>query len=288
MQHLFSAPQLSVSTGSLYVYPLRRTFRMAASAGYDGVELVLSVEAVLRGPAWVRELAQAHQLPVRSIHPPILSLPGWNGVAQMPRVVEFAAAAGASVVVMHTPDKARSLDDAEGRAWQRALEEVRRRGAALGVTVALENRAIFYARQRDTALAHPEALYRYAEANDLPLTLDTVHAATWPLDILDVYRLFRERLVNVHLSDLRPVARWLDRPWLHSYLKHHQLLGRGVLPITELLAEMQQDGYRGLITLELSPIALSFWQPLKAEARLAEMVRFLRNQKASTEVSSVM
>lgn len=284
MQNLSPASSLSLSTGSLYVYPLRQTFGMAAAAGYDGVELVLGIEAILRGPAWVRALAQAHGLPVRSVHPPILPLPRWDGVTHVPRVVEFAAAVGAPLVVMHTPD-ARHLDDADGRAWQRALEEARRRGVASGVTVALENRAIFYDRQRYTALAHPEALYRYAEANDLPLTLDTVHAATWPLDVLEAYELFRERLVNVHLSDLRPVPRWLDRPWLHSYLKHHQLLGHGVLPITALLDRMRQDGYRGLITLELSPVALGFWWPSKARACLTEMVHVLRNQKASAAVS---
>jgi len=277
--------QLSLSTGSLYVYPLRWVFRAVATAGYDGVELALGVEAVLRGPAWIRRLAQAYNVPVLSVHPPILPLPGWDRVADVPRVVEFAAQIGASLVVMHTPD-AKSLDTPAGRAWQRALEEARRRGIVLGVTVALENRAIFYHRQRHTALAHPEALHRYAEANDLPLTLDTAHAATWPFNIIDVYQLFRDRLVNVHLSDLRPVPGWLDQPWLHSYVKHHQLLGHGVLPIAALIERLQQDGYRGPITLELSPIALGFWRPSKAQARLTEMVRFLRDQEASVVVLS--
>jgi sugar phosphate isomerase/epimerase len=124
-------------------------------------------------------------------------------------------------------------------------------------------------------LAHPEALRRFADVNDLPLTLDTAHAATWPYDVLETYTLFRDRLVNVHLSDLRPLPGWLDWPPLHSYIKHHQLPGAGVLPITELLDRMRYDGYHGLITLELSPIALKAWWPARARASLLSTVRFL-------------
>ncbi len=268
--------QLSLSTGSVYVYPLRWAFEAAASAGCDGVELAMGLEALLRGASGVRRIAQACQVSVFSVHPPLLPLPGWNGVTEISRLVDFAAEIGASLVVMHTPD-VESLDEPEGRTWQRALELARRRGEAQGVAVALENRAIFYANQRRCALAHPEALRRFADANDLPLTLDTAHAATWPYDVLEAYALFRDRLVNVHLSDLRLLPGWLDWPPLHSYIKHHQLPGVGVLPISELLDRMLHDGYHGLITLELSPVALGAWWPAQARARLSHTVQFLRS-----------
>lgn len=275
--------RLSLSTGSLYVYPLRWAFHAARDAGYDGVELVLGPEAVLRGALGVQQLARACGMPVFSVHPPILPLPGWDGVESIPRAVDFAVEVGAPLVVMHTPD-AESLDGLEGRVWLRALEAGRRHGEERGVAVALENRAIFHDRQRRCALAHPEALRRFADVNDLPLTLDVVHAATWPYDVLDAYALFRGRLANIHLSDLRPVPGWLDRPKLHSYFKHHQLPGTGVLPIGELVEQILRDGYEGAITLELSPVALGAWRPAQAQERLTQTVQFLRNLARLEEV----
>lgn len=254
---------------------------MLADAGFDGVELAIGLEAALRGPGAVRELADVHELPVLSVHPPLFTMPGWDSFADTVRIVDFAADLGASVVVQHTP-KAGDLESADGVAWRRAVDEARRRGASRGVTLALENRAIFRNYQRGYALSDPESLYQFAMANDFCLTLDTAHAASWPWDVVELYYLFRDRLVNVHLSDFKSLPAWLDRPGLHTYFKHHQLLGAGDLPLRELVSRAQADGYAGLVTLELSPIALRAWWPARLRSNLASSVSFVRNGSPSS------
>lgn len=236
----------------------------------------MGLEAAVRGPAKVYQLAEAHNVPVLSIHPPLFPLPGWSSLSDAVKLVDFAAQVGATIVVQHTPDT-RSLESSEGVAWRRAVDEARRRGIDRGIELALENSAIFRPQQRDYALADPETLYRFAEQHDFPLTLDTAHAASWPWDILEVYELFRDRLANLHLSDFKSVPAWLDRPVLHTYIKHHQLLGTGDLPLRKLMTRVQADGYAGLVTLELSPVALRAWWPAKVQSNLVSTVEFIRN-----------
>ena len=267
---------VSISTGSLYLCPLKWALDAVADAGFDGVELAVGVEAVMRGPEAVRGLAEARDLRVFSVHPPLLSLPGWNSFADTAKMVDFSARVGASIVVQHTPNSL-GLDGSEGVAWRRAMDEARQHGEQRGVTLTLENRAVFWNQQRRYALADPESLYRFAEEHDFPLTLDTAHAASWPWDILDLYELFRDRLVNLHLSDFRALPAWLDRPALHTYIKHHQLLGSGDLPLPELLSRVRADGYAGLVTLELSPLALQAWWPARLRRNLTASVSFVRN-----------
>lgn len=268
--------KVSISTGCLYFYPLHWAFDVMGEAGFDGFELALGPEAVLRGPATMRELVRTHDLHVLSVHPPLLPLPGWSSFADTAKIVNFAARAGASVVVQHTPNT-EDWASSEGVAWRRAMDEARRCGEKQGVKLALENRAIFQDHHRHYALADPESLYRFAEKHDFFLTLDTSHAASWPWDVIEVYDLFCERLVNLHLSDLRPLPAWLDQPALHSYIKHHQLLGAGDLPLRDLIARVQADSYAGLVTLELSPIALQAWWPSRLRDNLESSASFVHN-----------
>jgi sugar phosphate isomerase/epimerase len=250
---------------------------MASDAGSDGIELTLGLEATLRRPQAVRELTAAHDLRVLSVHPPLFGLPGLSRLSDAPRLVEFAAQVGASVVVQHTPTIVR-WESLEGTAWRREIDSAHRLAADRGIILALENRAIFRDHQRDYALADPEALYRFAEEHDFGLTLDTSHAASWPWDVLEIYELYRDRLANLHLSDFKALPRWLDQPRFHTYIKHHQLPGAGVLPVRELMNRAQADGYAGLVTLEVSPIALEAWWPARIQRNLTASIDFLRHE----------
>lgn len=249
---------------------------MASRAGFDGIELAMGLEAALRGPAAISDLAAAHDLRVWSVHPPLFTLPGWSDDAHTTRIVDFASRVGAAVVVQHTPHTT-DLDSSEGVAWRRAVDAARRRASDLGIALALENRAIFRGDQRTHVLADPESLYRFAEEHDYSLTLDTAHAASWPWDIMEVYDLFSDRLVNLHLSDFKSLPAWLDWPVLHTYIKHHQLPGSGYLPLRELMNRTRTDGYAGLVTLELSPVALHAWWPASLQTNLSTSVDFARD-----------
>ncbi|HEX7588199.1 MAG TPA: TIM barrel protein, partial [Anaerolineae bacterium] len=164
-----------------------------------------------------------------------------------------------------------------GREFVDGVVAVQERLEGTGTRLSVENRARFTARSNGLILSSPQDLRAFADAHDFPMTLDTTHIGSWDLDLLEAYAFFRGRLANVHLSDLRDVSARVERlPRLHSYAKQHQLPGAGKMPLVEFLQALARDAYDGPITLELSPTALSIWNPRVAERKLKQAVEFVR------------
>ena len=267
---------LSLSTGSIYIYPLRSIFNIAKESGFSGVELVVSPEVELKGGRYVRRLAASYELTVFSLHPPILPFPGWADYrTTVPRLIDLALGAGARYVVLHPPN-ALSLTDDRGRSYVEALTKGKQRAEGAGLRIAIENRAFFRSQDRHYALSDLRELRSFADELDLPLVLDTAHAATSSYSLAEAYHILADRLVNVHLSDMRSPPWPLSVHYLHTYLKHHQIPADGQLPLADLLSRLAADGYCGPITLEISPIALRIWWPPGVKRQLARCVAYVR------------
>ncbi len=268
--------ELSLSTGCIYVYPLRSIFNIAKESGFAGVELVVSPEVELRGGGYVHRLAESYGLTVFSIHPPILPFPGWSDYrTAVSRLIDLALEVGAGYVVLHPPN-ALSLADDRGRSYVEALTDGLRRTEGTDVRIAIENRAFFRSGDRRYVLGDLWELRAFADELDLPLVLDTSHAATSSYSLAEAYHILADRLVNVHFSDLRSPPWPLSVHYLHTYLKHHQIPGDGQLPLVDLLGRLAADGYCGPITFEISPIALRIWWPPGIKHRLARCVAYVR------------
>jgi len=268
--------ELSLSTGCIYIYPLRSIFSIARESGFAGVELVVSPEVEWRGGRYVRRLAESYGLTVFSLHPPILPFPGWADYrTTVPRLIDLALEAGARYVVLHPPN-AHSLADERGRSYLEALTDGLRRTEGTDLRIAIENRAFFRSSDRHYVLSDLRELRAFADELDLPLVLDTSHAATSSYSLAEAYHIVADRLVNVHFSDLRPPPWPFRTPYLHTYLKHHQIPGDGQLPLADLLSRLAADGYCGPITFEISPIALCIWWPPSVKRRLARCVAYVR------------
>ncbi len=269
-------PKLSFSTGAIYPYPLSAAFALAKEAGFSGVELVLGPEAIWRGPANTQRLAARYGLMIYSVHAPIMPLPGWMDMAtSIGRLVEYAAAMNhPPLVVLHTPRVQNMQQETAGLRYLEALATWR--SCQAPVQIALETPGLFRAEDRQSALFDVKALRAFADREGLLLTLDTAHVGSMPYDLSDAYETLRERLVNVHLSDLRHVPRLLDMAALHSYIKHHQLPGQGWLPLERLVRTLLEDDYEGLLTLELSPVAVGIWSPRRVRENLWACVSFVR------------
>ena len=268
--------ELSLSTGCIYIYPLRSIFSIARAAGFAGVELVVSPEVELRGGRYARRLAESDGLTVFSLHPPILPFPGWADYrTTVPRLIDLALEAGARYVVLHPPNT-RSLADERGQRYLEALTDGLRRTEGTDVRIAIENRAFFRSSDRRYVLSDLRELRTFADELDLSMVLDTSHAATSSYSLAEAYHILGDRLVNVHFSDLRPPPWPFRTPYLHTYLKHHQIPGDGQLPLADLLSRLAADGYCGPITFEISPIALRIWWPPSVKSRLARCVAYVR------------
>ena len=268
--------QLSLSTGCIYIYPLRSIFSIARESGFAGVELVVSPEVEWRGGRYVRRLAASYGLTVFSLHPPILPFPGWADYrTTVPRLIDLALEAGARYVVLHPPN-AHSLADERGRSYVEALTKGMQRTEGTDLRIIIENRAFFRSSDRRYALSDLRELRAFADELDLLLVLDTSHAATSDYSLAEAYHIFGDRLVNVHFSDMRSPPWPFRTPYLHTYLKHHQIPGDGQLPLADLLGRLAADGYCGPITFEISPIALRIWWPPSVKRHLARCVAYVR------------
>jgi len=267
---------LSLSTGSIYIYPLHSIFNIAKESGFAGVELVVSPEVELRGGRYVRRLAESYGLTVFSLHPPVVPFPGWADYrTTVPRLIDLALEAGARYVVLHPPNT-RSLADDRGQRYVEALTKGMQRAEGTGLRIAIENRAFFRSSDRRYVLSDLRELRAFADELDLPLVLDTSHAATSSYGLSEAYHILADRLVNVHLSDMRSPPWPLSVHYLHTYLKHHQIPGDGQLPLADLLGLLAADGYCGPITFEISPVALRIWWPPGVKRQLARCVDYVR------------
>ena len=261
--------KFSLSTGTLYAYPLRAVFRWARQAGFDGMELVINPEAVMRGGRAIRQLAQAEGVKLFSAHPTIMPLPGWRERdGGMERTIGLAREAGIDLVVMHTP-RSESLDRGEGLVFRRRIEGWQRQLAGGDLRLAVENKAIRAEAHRRYALTPLDRLRAFAERHDLSLVLDTAHAGTAGEDLVLARRLFGNRLVNVHLSDLGGPLRWAEFSLVHRFFGEHRFPGVGDLALSELLADLGDSDYAGLVTLEVTPWSVRAWWPPAVRRHLA-------------------
>jgi len=272
--------RFSLSTGSLYIYPLRTVFGWAQAAGFDGVELVVNPEAVLRGGRAVRQMAEEAGVELLSVHPTVIPLPGWHERrGGMDRTIALAQETGAGVVIMHTP-RSEGLDADEGLAFQRRVEGWQPRLQDGGLRLAVENKAVRSRADLGYVLTPPERLRAFADRHDLGLVLDTTHAGTAGEDLLRVHRLFDGRLVNVHLSDMGGPVSQLPIARLRAIAGEHLFPGAGDLSLRDLLRSLATNGYEGPITLEVSPFALRFWWPPAVRRQLTRALGWMKQATA--------
>ena len=273
--------KFSLSTGTLYVYPLRTVFRWARAAGFDGVELTVNPEAIVRGGRAAHELAQAEGVELLTVHPTVVPLPGWrerqHGIEP---TIRLAQEAGAGVVVMHTP-RSESLDEGEGLIFRKLIETWQPRLAGSGLQLAVENKAIRFEADRQYALTPLDRLRAFADRYDLGLVLDTTHAGTAGEDLLHARHTFSGRLVNVHLSDLGGRVPLAKLPHAARLLGQHRFPGTGDLHLASLLADLAESSYAGPVTLEVNPIDIPVWWPPAVRRRLAQAVTWMRRSAES-------
>jgi sugar phosphate isomerase/epimerase len=273
-------PKIALSTGSLYTYGIARVFEMAAEAGFDGVEVLIDGRWDSRHPAYLQRLVRETGLPVVAVHNPFVPhVPGWSHdpIDRLRRSAGLARELDASVVVTHLPLRIRGakveffgfpsrglllpIPFPNDKGYRRFLqEELPSFEAAEGVLVAVENmpaKRFLGCRVDIHALNWPQM-----PASIPHLTLDTTHLGTWGADVLAVYEELKGRIVHVHLSNYNGAE--------------HRLPADGHLPLAGLLRQLDRDGYRGAVSLELGPEVLHAEQEIDVRRHLRQALTFCR------------
>jgi sugar phosphate isomerase/epimerase len=265
-----ASPPVLFSSAAFFTRPLSCTFRLAAECGYRGVEVMVTKDPESQDPARIRALGDEFGLTVGAMHAPCLLLTrkvwGTDPIGKIDRSVEAAADANIPVVVVHPPYR-----------WQRAfrrwlIEDLPGLEARTGIAVAVENMFPVRVAGRDVTFHSNQDL---DELEGLPhLVLDTSHAAVSKHDLINVRKLFGERLRHVHLSDNA------GKGW-----DSHLPPGEGVLDLDAFLEDLAGSEYDGAVSLEVD-LRPSLGHPDELEATMVDMRERTELALASAERSA--
>lgn len=260
-----------MGTTSVLPRRLHDAFRLAAEAGFDGVEIMVTSDPDTRDSRVIHSLSERYGMPVLSIHAPVLVLTafvyGLDPHVKLERSIELARRVGAATVVVHPPFRWQALAARRFEASVRDLE------ARYGVTVAVENMFPVTVHGRDRQAYAPS--WNPGDLDVDALTLDFSHAALAGVSALDLARDWGSRLRHVHLCDgssTEPNDRVFDE---------HLLPGRGAQPVAEVLRLLADRAFRGSIIAEITTRSCGADDDARLEL-LHETVRFARAHTAPT------
>jgi inosose dehydratase len=145
-------------------------------------------------------------------------------------------------------NRTRELTSDEWHTMIRSINEVMKIASEVGLIVALHP-------HYGTMIEGTDDVDRILEMSSVPLCLDTGHLALGGADPLDITRRARDRIAHVHLKD---VAADLVDSVRAGELEYHAAvrrglyrpLGRGAVPVSEIVLTLESHGYRGWYVLE--------------------------------------
>jgi sugar phosphate isomerase/epimerase len=249
--------KIGLSTSSVYPLGLDETFSLAASLGYDGVEVMVTRDKRTQDAGQLRHLEELYGIDVLSIHAPVLLLThfvwGTNPRTKLAKSAELARDVGATTVVVHPPFR-----------WQKDyatnfMRIVREISAEYGVTISVEN--MFPWKMSGKTLGAYLPGYDITEYDCDAVTLDFSHAALSGHDAMQLAKSVGNRLSHVHLCDGTGVHE--DG----KVFDEHLLPGKGGQPVAEVIDMLARTGWKGHIIAEVNT------RKAKTERERVDMLR---------------
>jgi sugar phosphate isomerase/epimerase len=260
--------KVGLSTASVYPEGAAVAFELAASLGYDGVEVMVWADPVSQDPDALQALSQYHQLPILAIHAPclLISQRVWttDPWTKLQKARSAAELLGAETVVVHPPFR-----------WQRDYARdfrsgLRRMVNETDVRFAVENE--FPQRPlRGRELSPYSPTWDVATDESYQnFTLDLSHTAASQSDALAMLETMGSRIAHLHLADgIGPTSGGGG-----LVLDEHLVPGRGSQPCGPVLERLAAQKFAGHVIVEISTRKASFRED--READLAEALAFAR------------
>lgn len=258
--------QVALSTASVYPERVPDAFEAAARLGYDGIEIMVTMDPVSQDLDVLRRLSDYHGVPVVAVHAPCLLLTqrvwGTEPWGKLNRAREVAEKLGSKVVVVHPPFR-----------WQRDYV----RDFEKGMTDLAEQTDVVFAvenlyppwRTRGSEMSLYAPNWNPVELDTPHATLDLSHTAVSGSDAMAMAADLGSRLAHVHMADG-------FGPGLPDA---HLIPGRGRQPCAELLARLGSTGYSGIVVVEVNTRRAQSRQERRAD--LADALEFTRRHLAA-------
>ncbi|MGC3864219.1 sugar phosphate isomerase/epimerase family protein [Micromonospora chersina] len=227
-----------LSTSSVFPERTAAAFQLAASLGYDGVEVMVWTDPVSQDAGALRGLSEHYGVPVLSVHAPCLlvtqrvwSPDPWE---RLRRAAELAEVLEAPTVVVHPPftwqrDYARTFAD--------GLDRIA--GRFGGLRFAVEN--MYPVRMAGRQFVPYVPGWDPTDTGYASYTLDLSHCAASHTDALAMADRMGSGLAHVHLGDGTGEGR-----------DEHLVPGRGGQPCAELLRSLAGRGFTGSVAVEVT------------------------------------
>ncbi len=239
---IFPMIRIGMSTSSVYPLSTESAFQIAAAAGFDGIEIMITNDPTTQDAAGLLELSRRFELPILSVHAPVLLLTqfvwGLDYRTKLERSAELAAAVGAGTVVVHPPFRWQFAYAREFEALVRELSE------RYDLELAVENMFGWklgpvtirgYSPSPDPVLSDCDAL-----------TLDFSHASLGGRDSLEFALAMGDRLRHVHLCD-GPGS--MAEGFLFD---EHRVPGHGTQPVAEVVEYLAGRKWNGSLVAEVN------------------------------------
>lgn len=254
--------QITLSGAALTHLPQAYRFAIAAAAGFDWLELVITPELWRRGAQYATMLAEKYELPILTLHPPMQRM-GWDFddwyINSMQMAIQIPTC---RAIVFHTPTTT-FWDSRHGRMYLESIRRCRAMSDRIHISIETAN-AELRSKDGESALIYRyEELLRFVEDEDLSITFDTCHASTMPEGILPAYELLKSRIDNIHFSDMRDERKLpgiiAGAGPVRRFLLRHYTPGNGRLPLVSFIRQVVHNRYEGTLTFEETPLAMPFW-----------------------------
>lgn len=233
--------RIGMSTSCVYPLQTEDAFRLAGLAGFDGIEVMVTQDAVTQSPTELTKLSRRFHLPILSIHAPVLPLAQFvwslDPARKLERSAELATEVGAKTVVVHPPYR-----------WQpayarRFLDHVHEVAADFGIEIAVEN--MFPVTVGPITVRGFSPGPDPTAAGSKAITLDFSHAALAGRDSLEMAMAAGDRLRHIHLCD--GTGSMAD-----GHTDEHLVPGRGTQPVAEVLQYLGARRWEGSLIAEVA------------------------------------
>lgn len=257
--------KIIVSTGALFHLPLELIFKVAAQAGFDGIELVIDDNPLTTDGAAINQLVKQFEMPVLSVHMPMSGSSVFGDLPEtiISRSFTLAQAIAAKGLVIH-PDR-KGNDHYE----QVIISIMKKYSGHSSITLLLEN----VPRRDNTRIEKRKQLYNPKFVAHLyqPICLDTSHLATSRLDFRSAVQEVLSFVGHVHLSDSNIIEQ--DDG---TIMDQHLPIGSGCLPLEWVIRRLKASHYSGNYCFELRPTLFEGKSAADVEQFIHRMLVYLR------------
>lgn len=229
---------VGLSTSSLFPLGLEDTFKAARETGYDGVEVMCSLDPATRDAMRLETLTRVYDLPILSLHAPTLFFLQFAGGLDPKKKLEdtmrLAVDLGVPTVVAHPPFRW------QGRYAKNFVEIVAELEERYGIALAVENMYPWRLGVREALPYYPD--HDPTDEDYAHLTIDLSHASTAGDDALAMIERVGDRLNHLHLTDGSG----------HTLRDEHLVPGEGDQPVAEILQRLARRGWGGSVIVEIA------------------------------------